>query len=459
MKRPTDSLELTARRLETGSVQAGPDPIGSAGLGMVAIPGGLVVVDPARLDGAVTLTVADADLAFDSLVELLGTAAAESCRAVGREHSPNARLLVPVSESLLSVRRLGMLGWLDAAAPWALDEALLRLEAAVTALGSAHVIDDTAPSEDFLINNTDALLASIAVAELAPTVAPLVLEAAGFLQGLLLIDDPRMDAFKDVLQAGPADSTWPDPSWDLDRAARSCVPLAAATAGHDAPDELVTDSCAADWTRVRRGVIGRDETSVTWAAEIGAGGGAAISVTAEAARSVVSRVPLLDARGPRVGGLSFTVHAPAWPAPLAGGVLTHRSEWGTWMGVAHLGPAATRELTAALRGGARLTVDVHEVDRPFVPGRSADPITAEAVRWSSRGVSAARLARAGCEPGVMTDAAISSLVRAQRLWRVAGGTDAPRRAAQVGELLAAVRRGEQPIDDLTVTETETVARR
>ena len=459
MNRPTDPLELVARRKGTGSVLIGPDPVGSAGLGTIAIPGGLIVVDPARLDGAVTLTVADLDLAFDSLVELLGTAAAESCRVVGLGRSASARVLVPRSEPLLSIRRLGLLRWLDAGAPWPLDEPLLRLEAALTALRCAYLLDDTAPSEDYLMDSADALLATLAGAELAPTVAPLVVEAAGLLQGLLLVDDPRVDAFDALLRGGPAPESWPGPTWVLDRAARSCVPVGAATAGQDAPDELITDSCAADWTRVRRGTIGRDETSVTWAAEIGSEGGAVVSVTAGAAGSVVSRLPLLEATGPQVRGLSFSVHTPGWPAPVAGGALTHRPEWGTWMGVAHLGLAATSELTAALRSGARVTVDVHEVDRPFVPGGSADPITAEAVRWSSRGVSAARLAWAGCEPGVMTDAAIAALVRAQRLWRVAGGADSPQRAEQVSELLAAVRQGERGIDDLTVTETESVARR
>jgi hypothetical protein len=436
---------VTLRLEETGSVTVGEPHVAPAGLGLVGIPGGLVLVDPTDAGATPVISVSDAAAAHEVLAEMLGPAVADAAAGLER-HEPGATLeiLSTPAEPVTWVEQLGILRWLDASAPWPLDDPLLRLERAVLTLRCGGLADEEATAASELLEDAEAVVASLEVPEAPPAVERLLLEAAGYLEGLLLIDDPRLAALRAARRlAADGSARWPSPVVDVPMVQSSCTPRAPAYAGGELRDELVAFSCAADWTRVRRGVVGRDETSVTWAIEPRPASGAFLSVSVEARADLTSSLPLFPAAA-AARELAFSVHVPGWPAPVAAGTLVSRPDWGTWMGGIELSPPAEARIARVLERGDAVTLDVHERGRE--PVRGADAVTAEAVRWSARGAMVRRLESVEA----LSAAAAAAYGRAQRLWRAAPVPEAERLAARCRELARDDARGTTP--SLTVTE-------
>lgn len=433
---------------DTGSVTVGGPPVAPAGLGLVGIPGALVLVDPTETGSGLAVCVSDAVAAHESLVELLGPAVADAAVELERR-GPGAAIEVPCAPTELAtwVEQLGVLRWLDTSAPWALDEPLLRLERAVLALRCGGLIDDDGDAASELLRDAEAVVASLEVREAPPPVEGLLVEAAGYLEGLLLVDDPRLDTVRAARRlAAEGHARWPVPVVDVSMVQASCTPRAPAHAGGESLDELVAFSCAADWTRVRRGVVGRDETSVTWAIEPRPATGAFLSVSVEAQAELATSLPLFPAAS-TARELAFSVHVPGWPAPVAVGALVARPDWGTWMGGVELSAPVETRIARVLEHGEVPTLDVHERGRE--PVRGADPVTAEAVRWSARGAAVRRLATAQANPALWA-AAATAYGRAQRLWLAAPVPESRTLAARCRELA----RGEVPVGAAPLTVTE-----
>lgn len=442
--------------LRAGGVRVGAFPAAAAGLARIPIPGGTVFVDPATPHCPPAAELADPATAADTVTWLYGAAVTHACLELenaGLDATASIARQVDFAPTadLSDLARLGTLAWLAGHSAQPLHPHLLTLETLDQAWTCRHLLEDPdGPGED-LVASADALL-TLARSDpdrvCQPPVRALVARVLAALSAQLPYGDPRQEALARALgaaddeaarEAGPG--PWGDEPWWQELLASCSSPGAVHATGDTGPAGMFSGSATAHWARNTHGTISRDEDAVTWSVEFEGDTRARVAVVASRARRplpvcqpdlpavpVAGTLALLRGQaGAPATGLpvsGFSVHSPAWPLPLAQGLLELHPQAGTLAGLVVLDGPAVEVLRSGLRDGT-LRVDAHDAGVAYPHLRAQAPVVEEAHRWSARGIGATRLALAA--PGAaraqdLRRAARSALVRAETLWLACADT-------------------------------------
>lgn len=426
---------------DAGAVTIGGPTGAPAGLAGLSLRGGTLLVDPTAAGAPPRFRVGDpADL--DVAVHLYGGAAVDAVRG--------ARPTIPLTQSpdRDALVRLAVTRWLARTLVVPLDLPLLRLEVATTAASLAGLLDpDEEPVQDLLDLLDDTLTWSERALEpgtawrSTPAVVVALTAALAAMRRHLPMSDPRHQQITQRLGALTGTSAGGTPTVDptrggrLDRLTTELQPAGAADLGGPADLRTWSGAAAAGWDRVPADVS-RAEHAVTWKITA-TSRGAVLSVVVDAAADP-PHARLLTTRNPASGSpadapaatLQATLYHDRWPLPLAVCELHAAPETRSWMGNQPVLPNLADRLTQWPADGATLDVHSPSVRRP--PPRGVQAQAAQAIRWSARGLTAARLAAASPAAPVrdlLTTNARAAFNRAARLYAPLPGHADQARAA------------------------------
>ncbi len=376
----------------------GPAP---AGVAFVPLTGVTLLVDPTDPDGVPAATVYEPDQAGEIVAALYGDDAAE---ALDRNDSAT----VPLADSAAreTACRLGVLRWLLDNRPLPLDNALLDLEAAVTAA--------ELPGAGGEQVDTDERVATFA--EMARRIRndpglPLADELLDLFERAS-IHVPRSEAdavlaafaheralLKARQRFGSATLTAADLAW-------LAAQLRPATASH-LGEQDDPRAASLDWVRVPSGLLPAAEGTVTFRLPGATGSPVEVDVAPPPRVRPHPAIPRLDS--PQVP-IVASLRSFAWPLPLASGSLQRRADGG-WSGQLPITPDALElALSAPL-----LDVDVRAAQVPWSSPNRRRHRESAARRWAGRGFALRRLAAFGGSPTV-EESAVAALGFAARLW-------------------------------------------
>ena len=472
---------VSLRRRDTGIIDIGELPESLAGVGFVGIAGGTAYVDPAYPERLPCFEIADAAAAYDALTELLGSDLADACVSLqsvpwapDTEPEAVAKSVASPTPALESLVDLATVHWLSLQAPWPLDEIVLELEMAVARAQLEGCLDPDVDPVGGCRQLSETILAALNSADELPSrVRELTLDAAGLLLDDLPTNDPRWQPLDAALARWQEQEAPPEPSTmvpDLEPILAACTPELALAAG-DTP-QIWANAEAVDWRFVRRGLVARDESAVSWALDLSPHD-PTLSVSVGAADWQASCLPPTRLSAPQARAqalqatrLEVTAHLGAEAIVLAMGRLQWDADRGTWAARIPLSTDVDG-IRALLRQGG-LTVHVHEAGRD--PGLISDAAqaAAAAVRWGARGLCAARLSdpsnqtengRAD-ERAQLRDASRAALTTARQIWRLLPGAEAAARAQRCGEIVEALTAGtfstRQSVTESLLTESAAV---
>ncbi len=452
---------VPVRRTALGTVTIGSRSPSIAGVGSVAIPGGTAYCDPADSAGPGSIPyfeIADVDVAYEFVADLLGADVADVCARLDAEGIADSdtggdpdhdtattaemtAVATPV-RPLDWLRDLASLHWLDLQAPWPLDEPILQLETVVLAERLAPWLDGDDNDDDPAVGYLpliDPVCAALELpGELPAQVSGLLIEAADSMLAALSSSDPRRTRVEYAVGTVAGSSASATRSGDFGGVVATCVPELALSMGQHGSGRTFFDTDAVDWRFVRRGIVGRDETAMSWVLDMSADH-PEFSVSVAAADRLDSVLDLSWSAW-QPSHLECVSYAGDQPVVLGSGRLHARPDQHAWVGTIPVG-RDTGGLLAALRAGG-LRVVVHEPGRRPAPISAAARVAAAARRWGSRGVCAARISAVdGDSRSGVLDASRAALTRARGLWRILPGTAAAARARRCEELIESLTQG------------------
>ncbi|MEV6409923.1 hypothetical protein [Kribbella sp. NPDC051718] len=328
--------DVEVRTGPDGAVVIGPPPVGAAGLSFIAVTGGLLAVDPMAPHGPGQLRISDPSQAC-AVEAIYGAEVAAAVNAAGDRPIRLPLMASPSRDALVS---LGVLRWLAARCPIALDRPLLAAEENILTTRLGDLLD-----EDH--TRGQALLDSI------PSVPPAV---------------------------------EPGRAWAV---IGELSPRGAPVMGKD--DSLLRRGWGpVDWDRTSPTATSRAEDAVSWRILARAGGDLLTVVVRTFPPSPYAELLVVPDALPPPPELQATLHSSAWPEPLAVVELTLRPENGALMGSGRLDPVVADKVRNSQ--GSALSVEVESRGIPQLPRRGAEAMRAAAVRWATRGLCCLRLA-------------------------------------------------------------------